>query len=37
VTNIDGAPLLYGNAGRGFESPDFVAWGRGPLPQAREL
>ncbi len=36
VTNIDGAPLLYGNADRAFENPDFVAWGRGPMPKARE-
>jgi 3'(2'), 5'-bisphosphate nucleotidase len=35
VTGIDGAPLRYGNAARGFESPDFVAWGRGPLPKRR--
>jgi 3'(2'), 5'-bisphosphate nucleotidase len=37
VTNIDGAPLVYGNAERGFESPAFVAWGRGPLPRSREV
>jgi 3'(2'), 5'-bisphosphate nucleotidase len=36
VTNIDGAPLLYGNADRAFENPDFVAWGRGPMPKSRE-
>jgi len=36
VTATDGAPLLYGNAARGFENPDFVAWGRGPLARARE-
>ena len=36
VTAIDGAPLLYGNAERGFENPDFVAWGRGPLTKVRE-
>jgi 3'(2'), 5'-bisphosphate nucleotidase len=36
VTNINGAPLLYGNADRAFENPDFVAWGRGPLARARE-
>ena len=36
VTNIDGAPLLYGNADRAFENPDFVAWGRGPMPKTRE-
>jgi 3'(2'), 5'-bisphosphate nucleotidase len=37
VTNINGAPLLYGNAGCGFQSPDFVAWGRRPLPRSREV
>jgi 3'(2'), 5'-bisphosphate nucleotidase len=37
VTAIDGGPLLYGNAERGFENPDFVAWGRGPLGKAREV
>jgi 3'(2'), 5'-bisphosphate nucleotidase len=36
VTMLDGAPLLYGNAARGFENPDFVAWGRGPLARRRE-
>jgi 3'(2'), 5'-bisphosphate nucleotidase len=36
VTMLDGAPLLYGNADRGFENPDFVAWGRGPLARRRE-
>ncbi|HJU32561.1 MAG TPA: 3'(2'),5'-bisphosphate nucleotidase CysQ [Hyphomicrobiaceae bacterium] len=36
VTRIDGKPLLYGNAAGRFESPDFVAWARGPMPQARE-
>lgn len=30
VTTLDGAPLLY--AKPGFLNPDFVAWGRGPLP-----
>jgi|RhiMetdeSRZDD1v2_1073273.scaffolds.fasta_scaffold217344_2 3'(2'), 5'-bisphosphate nucleotidase len=35
VTRLDGAPLLYGNAERRFENPDFVAWGRGPLPRQR--
>jgi 3'(2'), 5'-bisphosphate nucleotidase len=35
VTAIDGTPLLYGNAERGFENPDFVAWGRGPLARVR--
>jgi 3'(2'), 5'-bisphosphate nucleotidase len=33
VTRLDGTPLLYGNAQRRFENPDFVAWGRGPLPR----
>jgi 3'(2'), 5'-bisphosphate nucleotidase len=37
VTSIDGGPLLYGNAERHFENPDFVAWARGPLPNAREV
>jgi 3'(2'), 5'-bisphosphate nucleotidase len=36
VTAIDGAPLLYGNAERRFENPDFVAWGRGPMARVRE-
>jgi 3'(2'), 5'-bisphosphate nucleotidase len=35
VTTIDGAPLLYGNADRGFINPDFVAWARGPLARVR--
>lgn len=35
VTTIDGAPLLYGNADSKFLNPDFVAWGRGPLPRQR--
>ena len=37
VTMLDGAPLLYGNADRRFVNPDFVAWGRGPLPRQREV
>jgi len=37
VTTIEGAPLRYGNAGRGFANPDFVAWGRGPLLASREV
>ncbi len=37
VTTLDGAPLTYGNAERGFVNPDFVAWGRGPLARAREV
>jgi 3'(2'), 5'-bisphosphate nucleotidase len=36
VTNINGAPLLYGNSECGFKNPDFVAWGRGPLPKTRQ-
>ena len=36
VTTLEGAPLLYGNAERGFENPAFVAWGRGPLARRRE-
>jgi 3'(2'), 5'-bisphosphate nucleotidase len=36
VMAIDGSPLLYGNAERRFENPDFVAWGRGPMAKARE-
>jgi 3'(2'), 5'-bisphosphate nucleotidase len=36
VTKLDGAPLLYGDGERGFANPDFVAWGRGPLPRVRE-
>jgi 3'(2'), 5'-bisphosphate nucleotidase len=37
VTTLDGAPLTYGNAERAFVNPDFVAWGRGPLPRVREV
>lgn len=33
VTNINGAPLAYGNASAKFINPDFVAWGRIPLPR----
>jgi 3'(2'), 5'-bisphosphate nucleotidase len=33
VTRLDGQPLLYGNRASGFVNPDFVAWGRGPLPK----
>ena len=36
VTAIDGSPLLYGNAERRFENPDFVAWGRGPMAKMRQ-
>jgi len=35
VTSIDGSALLYGNADRRFENPDFVAWGRTPLARIR--
>jgi 3'(2'), 5'-bisphosphate nucleotidase len=35
VMRLDGGPLLYGNAERRFENPNFVAWGRGPLPTQR--
>jgi 3'(2'), 5'-bisphosphate nucleotidase len=33
VTTLDGSPLLYGHAERGFENCAFVAWGRAPLPR----
>jgi 3'(2'), 5'-bisphosphate nucleotidase len=33
VTTLDGSPLLYGKPG--FLNPDFVAWGRAPLPRQR--
>jgi 3'(2'), 5'-bisphosphate nucleotidase len=36
VTRVDGSPLLYGKAEQGFENPDFIAWGRGPLPKRRQ-
>lgn len=32
VTMLDGTPLLYGNSAERFRNPDYVAWGRGPLP-----
>ena len=32
VTCLDGSPLLYGLATRGYVNPAFVAWGRGALP-----
>jgi 3'(2'), 5'-bisphosphate nucleotidase len=35
VTQLDGAPLLYGKVERGFENSDFIAWARGPLPKRR--
>jgi len=35
VTTLDGEPLLYGHPERGFVNPNFVAWGRGPLPKRR--
>ena len=31
VTQLDGQPLVYGNAAAKFLNPDFVAWGRQPL------
>jgi 3'(2'), 5'-bisphosphate nucleotidase len=31
VTTLDGGPLLYGNSGKGFANPHFVAWGRACL------
>ena len=33
VTTLDGEALLYGKAG--FVNPDFVAWGRAPMPRQR--
>jgi 3'(2'), 5'-bisphosphate nucleotidase len=33
TTMLDGQPLLYGKPG--FLNPDFVAWGRTPLPRQR--
>ncbi len=35
VTRLDGSPLTYGHAQSKFLNPDFVAWGRGPLPAER--
>jgi 3'(2'), 5'-bisphosphate nucleotidase len=35
VTTLDGKPLLYGNTQNRFINPDFVAWGREPLPPQR--
>lgn len=35
VTNLNGSPLRYGNAQDKFVNPDFVAWGRTPLPRQR--
>jgi 3'(2'), 5'-bisphosphate nucleotidase len=32
VTTLEGVPLVYGKAEQRFRNPDFVAWGRGPLP-----
>ncbi len=32
VTTLDGAPLRYGNSAAKYLNPDFVAWGRHPLP-----
>ena len=34
VTTLDGEPLLYGKPR--FLNPDFVAWGRTPLPKRRQ-
>lgn len=31
VTGVDGQPLTYGHADRGYRNPHFVAWGRAPL------
>jgi 3'(2'), 5'-bisphosphate nucleotidase len=35
VTRVDGSPLLYGNQAAKFLNPDFVAWGRTPIPRQR--
>jgi 3'(2'), 5'-bisphosphate nucleotidase len=35
VTTLDGEPLLYGHAARGFENCAFIAWGKGPLAKRR--
>lgn len=32
VTLLDARPLLYGKQEQRFRNPDFVAWGRSPLP-----
>jgi 3'(2'), 5'-bisphosphate nucleotidase len=32
VTMLDGAPFLYGRSADRFRNPDYVAWGRGPVP-----
>ena len=32
VTTLDGVPLRYGKTADRFLNPDFVAWGREPLP-----
>jgi len=32
VTTLDGAPMTCGHSERRFRNPDYVAWGRGPLP-----
>ncbi len=34
VTTLDGEPLLYGHAERGFANCAFVAWGKGPLARS---
>lgn len=36
VTKLSGEPLLYGNVEHGFLNPEFVAWGRQPLPPKNE-
>jgi 3'(2'), 5'-bisphosphate nucleotidase len=35
VTTLDGEPLLYGHADRGFANSAFIAWGKGPLAKRR--
>jgi 3'(2'), 5'-bisphosphate nucleotidase len=35
VTRVDGTPLHYGNHQAKFLNPDFVAWGRTPIPRRR--
>jgi 3'(2'), 5'-bisphosphate nucleotidase len=35
VTTLDGEPLLYGHAARGFENCAFIAWGKGPLAKRK--
>jgi 3'(2'), 5'-bisphosphate nucleotidase len=33
VLTPDGARLIYGQTGRGFRIPEFIAWGRPPAPE----